>query len=81
MAFSVFAIFAYITLFYRNNYIFLRYVFISLGLSLIYLLGLKTTSLVEVMRGASLRRLLRVMFLGQNSFAIVVVSITVGVRC
>ena len=38
--------------------------FISLGLSLIYLLGLKATSLVEVMRGRlPLRRILGVMFL------------------
>ena len=52
--------------------------FISLGLSLIYLLGLKATSLVEVMRGRlPLRRLLGVMFLGQF-VAIVVVGITVG---
>ena len=52
--------------------------FISLGLSLVYLLGLKATSLVEVMRGRlPLRRLLGVMFLGPF-VAIVVVGITVG---
>lgn len=78
MAFSDFAIFAYITLFYRSNFIFFALCFISLGLSLIYLLGLKATSLVEVMRGRlPLRRLLGVMFLGQF-VAIVVVGITVG---
>ena len=52
--------------------------FISLGLSLVYLLGLNATSLVEVMRGRlPLRRLLGVMFLGQF-VAIVVVGITIG---
>ena len=66
VAFSDFAIFAILLYFTGVTLYFFALCFISLGLSLIYLLGLKATSLVEVMRGRlPLRRLLGVMFLGQ----------------